>query len=225
MPTCFECGLYFNSDTALRIHCETSPDAHSRFCIICKREFRDAFTLQKTTGQTPILANRKCLFCERKFKYPSCVANHIEAGGCNKKINRYHVTAAVHAMDISPNISISKSIDFPSLSAAREIGLGVPKRSLTTYSATELAFNGKAYECYLCHREFSALHALNSHLKSPAHDDDEFICPNFRCRKTFKVISALIRHIESESCGLTKFQTVENYANALSTQFSRMLKL
>ncbi|KAK7468590.1 hypothetical protein VKT23_003094 [Stygiomarasmius scandens] len=255
MPDCVQCDQYFNSDAALRVHCETSPVTHLTFCIVCKHELKDAFTLQKhlnyskahrydSDGYEPseseddqsycTLCHRafvddralhqhlqakhdhlthNCILCKRRFRFPSSIAQHIESGGCKKEINHHHVTAAVHAMNISPTISIPRRIEGPPLVAAVMI-----------YSATDLAFNGIAYECYLCHREFGTLHGLNCHLRSPIHDADEFVCPNVVCGKTFKVISSLIQHIESESCGLAKFKTVEKYANRLSARFSRLLE-
>lgn len=38
----------------------------------------------------------------------------------------------------------------------------------STYEATDMAWNGDAYECYLCHRDFNSLRGLNQHLASPA---------------------------------------------------------
>jgi uncharacterized Zn-finger protein len=145
------------------------------------------------------------------FKAPSDIAEHIEKGGCNPKITRHHVTAAVHSMNIVPTISINKRISGP-------------QGTRVEYSATELAFNGKAYECYLCHRLFKTLNGLNSHLASAAHDSKEFQCPKMKCRKKFTIISALIRHIESEACGVAKFNVVEDIAQELSDKFSRLLK-
>jgi hypothetical protein len=60
------------------------------------------------------------------------------------------------------------------------------------------------------------------HLSSPAHDDDEFKCP--RCKRTYKLIPGLIQHIETEACGMARFEQVEDQANALTGQFARLLK-
>ncbi|PBK73003.1 hypothetical protein ARMSODRAFT_710887 [Armillaria solidipes] len=78
----------------------------------------------------------KCVSCMRVFQAPSEVA---ESGGCNPSINRHHVTTAVQGMNVSPTISISNRIG--GLAISRHVHL----------ATTEMAFNGKAYECYLCH--------------------------------------------------------------------------
>jgi DNA-directed RNA polymerase subunit RPC12/RpoP len=151
----------------------------------------------------------KCPFCQRKFKSPSAIASHIESG--RHKITRHHVTAAVHALNIVPNITI-KRITGP---------LRPP--TLYTYIAIEASFNGSAYECYICHKSFRTLAGLNGHLNSPAHDDDEFRCP--KCKTGFKLISGFIQHLESRSCGLAKTTQIDNYFKTLTGRFSRLLTL
>jgi rubredoxin len=143
------------------------------------------------------------------FKSPSGIALHIESG-CHKNITRHHVTAAIHAMDIVPNIAI-KRITGP-----------VRTPTVSTYVATEASFNGSAYECYLCHKSFRTLRGLNGHLNSPAHDDDEFRCP--KCKTEFKLISGFVQHLESRSCKMAGTTQIDNYFNDLTAQFSRLLK-
>jgi hypothetical protein len=90
--------------------------------------------------------------------------------------------------------------------------------------ATELAWNGLAYECYLCEKEFSSLHGLNNHIKSPAHEQDLYHCPKASCRKTYKVLSGLIQHMESESCGVMRFSQIQNRArNGVYCMVGRMI--
>lgn len=38
------------------------------------------------------------------------------------------------------------------------------------YEASDRAWNGAAYECYLCHRAFNLLAGLNQHLNSPKRE-------------------------------------------------------
>ncbi|KAK7458018.1 hypothetical protein VKT23_009926 [Stygiomarasmius scandens] len=196
---CLVCSRKFGSQIAL-IHHERASKTHKE-----KKQKLDPVSKPEDT---------RCPLCSRDFRFPSGVADHIESGACtNAKVTRHHVKAAVHAMDISPSITTTKRI----------AGSAVP--TVTTYVATELAFNGKAYECYLCHHEFRTLKSLNTHLTSPTHDAKEFICPHEKCKKTFKVLSALIRHIESECCGLAQLYSVRKFAHALTGQFSHMLTL
>jgi hypothetical protein len=125
------------------------------------------------------------------------------------------VTAAVHRVAKSSYIT-------PTISLPNRIKNGPSERSSATYTATPLAFNGKGYECYLCHRTFHKLYSLNDHLNSPAHDVEEFQCP--KCQTRFTVVSALIQHIESETCGAAEFKQVDAYAAALTEQFTKLLK-
>jgi len=151
----------------------------------------------------------ECPLCPKRFKTPSSIALHIESGTCHK-FSRAQVTAAVHALKIVPTIPISRRIE----------GRMPP---VVSYYATERAFNGIAYECYLCHRTFRTLSALNTHVNSPAHDANEFRCP--KCEGEYKLISGLMQHIESEVCGIARFQVVGDFARDLTNQVKKRLML
>lgn len=151
----------------------------------------------------------ECPLCPKRFKTASSISLHIESGACHK-FSRGQVTAAAHALKIVPTISISRRIED-----------GTPR--VVSYYVTERAFNGTAYECYLCHRTFHTLGALNSHVSSPVHDANEFRCP--KCEGEYKLISGLMQHIESEGCGIARFQAVGDFARDLTDQFKRRLML
>ncbi|THU75569.1 hypothetical protein K435DRAFT_974772 [Dendrothele bispora CBS 962.96] len=213
---CGSCDRHFINLPALYQHLAANP-VHN-WCFVCSRDFKCPQDLeQHNASRVHKPADMKCPLCSKMFKSPSDIANHIESGGStyHSRINRHHVTAAIHRLDINPPISI----------AGRLTGPVAAVPTMTEYFATELAFNGNAYECYLCHRQCRTLQGLNNHLNSPAHDDNQFQCPHGKCGKQFTVISGLIRHIESESCGLAKFYTVEKYSNQFTRQFSRLLTL
>lgn len=90
--------------------------------------------------------------------------------------------------------------------------------------ATERSWNGYGYECYLCHREFGSLTGLNQHLKSPAHEQNLYKCPNRACGREYKLLSGLVQHFESESCGVMKFSVVQQQARAgVNNMFGRMI--
>ena len=125
---------------------------------------------------------------------------HVESG-CHH-INRHQVTAFAH--QIVPEISLNRRIEGPSN----------PPR-LVSWSTNENAFNGSAYECYLCHNTFKTLDRLNQHLQSPTHDESEFRCPH--CKSEFQLISGLFQHIESESCGIARFHNVASVVDAPQT--------
>jgi hypothetical protein len=107
----------------------------------------------------------------------------------------------------------------PTISISRRIEGGTPR--VVSYYATERTFNGTAYECYLCHRTFRTLDALNTHISSPAHDANEFRCP--KCKREYKLVSSLMQHIESEVCGIARFQTVGDLTRDLTDLFKKRL--
>ena len=82
-----------------------------------------------------------------------------------------------------------------------------------------------AYVCPVatCERQFVKLHHLNQHLASQFHrtDPSTFRCP--KCASRFSVVSALIQHLESESCGLAGQAQVKQIYTGLHDMFSRLL--
>ncbi|PPQ82531.1 hypothetical protein CVT25_007140 [Psilocybe cyanescens] len=160
---------------------------------------------QQPIAQRP--RDMKCTFCEDLFKSPSGIAQHIESGV--HKFHRHHVTASIQAMGIVPQITI-KHITEPPVAP-----------TILSYVATAAAFNGTMYECFICKGTFRTLAALNSHLNSAAHDDNEFKCP--KCNAEFTLISGLVQHLESHCCGLAPLIQIDDYFNKLEDQFSRMI--
>ncbi|KAF8805264.1 hypothetical protein BYT27DRAFT_7192983 [Phlegmacium glaucopus] len=231
---CEQCGLSFGSLTAFEAHMNSREHVDDYYdpeplggcyCASCHRHFKDINALNQHRANSPYhiswsdtqknqishdQCDIKCLFCKGKFRSPSGIALHIESG--YHKITRHHVTAAVHAMQVVPNISVK-----------RITGPVTPPKALTTYIASEASFNGSAYECYLCNKTFRTLQGLNAHLNSAAHDDDEFRCP--KCKTEFKLISGLIQHLESGTCGLAARTQIDTYVHDLTDQFSRLLKI
>ncbi|KAG8699116.1 hypothetical protein FRC08_005496 [Ceratobasidium sp. 394] len=84
--------------------------------------------------------------------------------------------------------------------------------STESYQATQRAWNGQNYECYLCHKEFRSLNALNQHLASPLHEQATYHCPTLGtgCNLQFKSLGHLFQHIEGGSCGVGRFQVVQD---------------
>ncbi|KIM41568.1 hypothetical protein M413DRAFT_11099 [Hebeloma cylindrosporum] len=111
-PYCNGCQRQFVNMVALNQHLFHSLRHH--WCFECSRDFRSQNALIQHQDS---LAHRgrdfKCPFCLGMFKSPSGVALHIESGCHN--VSRHHVTAAVQAMNIVPNIS-TKRITGPAYS-------------------------------------------------------------------------------------------------------------
>ena len=90
-------------------------------------------------------------------------------------------------------------------------------------AATSASWNGDFYECYLCHREFTSLNALNQHLASPAHKQKIYHCPSRQCDKDFVSLAALFNHLESESCGAVRFEKVQSGVQNFFTGGQRLI--
>lgn len=91
------------------------------------------------------------------------------------------------------------------------------------YSATDRAYNGYGWECYLCHREFNSCNALNQHANSPVHQQKVYHCPDQRvmCGKQFVSLAGLFNHFESESCGFIRFERVQQVQQQLTDTITR----
>ena len=148
--------------------------------------------------------NVPCPFCKRGFTTASGVSHHLETGSCpnTRGIDRESIFKALRQRD--PNGMITNNL------------LEWHGESWSTQNA----WNGDEYECYLCHREFAAQQHLDQHLKSPAHLQEIYHCPNkLRCGSQFKTLASMFNHLESESCGFIKFNGVQkNVGNFLSGQ-------
>ncbi|EIM84206.1 uncharacterized protein STEHIDRAFT_82087 [Stereum hirsutum FP-91666 SS1] len=211
-PFCDSCNRVFVDREGLFQHLAASS-SHN-WCFVCSRDFATAQGLeQHSQSRVHKPSDLKCPLCSSRFTVPSAIAQHIESGACHNG-SRHQVTAAVRSLNIASPISVS-----------HRLTQGPPTSVIVSYQATELAFNPRinAYECYLCHGTFRTIHALNRHLNSAAHDQDEFKCP--KCRRLFTLVSGLIQHIESEVCGLARFQQVEDEAHELMTRFTRALTM
>ncbi|KAI9435085.1 zinc finger protein [Lactarius indigo] len=86
--------------------------------------------------------------------------------------------------------------------------------------ATDLSWNGMAYECFLCHSTFRTLGRLDQHLQSPTHDQKIYKCLNPDCRIEFVALSALCQHVEGGSCGVRVFKQVQNAMESLTRGFN-----
>ncbi|KAF8871913.1 hypothetical protein CPB85DRAFT_1351001 [Mucidula mucida] len=160
-PYCASCNRMFGCKEALYQH--LSASSLHNWCFICLKDFRSPEALsQHDASRVHKAADIKCPLCPRLFKAPSDIAGHIEAGGCDARISRHHVAAAVHALKLTPTISINRRI---------------------TGACVQRSYG--QYECYLCHRQFRTLSSLNTHLVSPAHDAEQFKCPSRTCGRRF----------------------------------------
>ncbi|KAH6884303.1 hypothetical protein BKA70DRAFT_1339598 [Coprinopsis sp. MPI-PUGE-AT-0042] len=102
--------------------------------------------------------------------------------------------------------------------------LAFPIFTITEYIPADFIHLGIPYACHLCFQTFRNVFALTMHMNSAAHDPDAFVCPNAKCRKQFTLISGLMQHIESGTCGLASRQEVYQRFEKLTGRFSKLLK-
>jgi hypothetical protein len=155
--------------------------------------------------------------CSASFVSLSALIAHAENGGCVSGVTRRHVDRFAVAADVNGVFTEHRRI-MGSPGAPT-----YPFDQETTYLASELAWNGRAYECYLCHGTFRQLKDLNAHLRSSKHTGGSNIyhCPPNGCGKKFSALSSLMRHIEDDSCGVRRFRFVKNTIEETFGQFSR----
>ncbi|KAL2128841.1 hypothetical protein VTI74DRAFT_8573 [Chaetomium olivicolor] len=190
---CRRCNNVFWTEQECRDH---MVENHL-YCADCDRHFMSYNNIkQHLNSKTHRGSTVSCPFCPATYTTAAGMTHHLERGACPRAphLNRDEIYRFVRSKD--PNGVISKhSITW--------------HKNAPTYSATEMAWNGCFYECYFCEREFSSLHGLNQHLNSPAHQETLYHCPKPGCRTEFKTLGAIINHLESESCGVMCFETVQ----------------
>jgi hypothetical protein len=148
--------------------------------------------------------NIPCPFCRTGFVTASGVSHHLESGSCSRAqgLNRDKIHRIIQQLD--PNGIVCK----------KQIGWYGEEN--VTYSVTDSAWNGNAWECYICGREFNSRKALESHVNSPVHKEKVYHCLNRGCSKEFHSLASLFNHLESESCGFIRFDGVQRIHKKLN---------
>ncbi|OTB03758.1 hypothetical protein M426DRAFT_321474 [Hypoxylon sp. CI-4A] len=203
--TCAVCNRIYSNDERLRDH----EIDECYYCSDCDRKFISYNNIKMHLhSRVHVGTNASCPFCKNNYATVTGLIHHIETGSCPRasSLNRDTVYQMVRSID--RNGTFSKNL--------------VDWKGETAYEATAQAWNGWAYECYLCHHKFKLLQSLNQHLKSPAHQQALYHCPNrVTCGREFKTLAAVMNHLESETCTYTRFENVQNAA----TMFSGYLRL
>ncbi|KAK7954966.1 hypothetical protein PG996_015773 [Apiospora saccharicola] len=192
---CRRCGMTWPTEEQLTEH---EHKTH-HYCAECDRKFLSHHNLtqhlrsSKHQGQ-----NIKCPFCKNPSATATGLTHHLESGSCSvaSGLNRDTLYKFVRSKDTG-GVFTKNLIGY---------------RGSSQYEANDQSYNpclGR-YECYLCHRLFGLLSGLNQHLNSPTHQQALYHCPNRSgCGKEFKSLAAIINHLESESCGFTRFENVQ----------------
>ncbi|KAI0049135.1 hypothetical protein FA95DRAFT_1604666 [Auriscalpium vulgare] len=203
---CVECRTYFSYDSNLKAH--YSQNHH--YCAPCRRIFKSASNLtHHLNSSTHQPRNVRCpgRGCGRAFVSMSALTLHFESGTCPSGLTREQLNKAVVRLDRN-NV-----VTNPNRLIAGPQGQSAP--ASTKSYATARAWNGVAYECFLCNKVFSTLHALNMHLASPRHEDKIYRCPKGDCMQEYSTLSALCQHVENGSCGVRRFRQVQDMMDGL----------
>ncbi|TPX15277.1 uncharacterized protein E0L32_004554 [Thyridium curvatum] len=197
---CSVCGETWPTEEECIDH---EADEHY-YCASCDRWFQNANNVKMHRRSRAHLGQPlDCPFCQDPFTTATGVVHHLESGRCPRArgLSRDAIYKFVRARD--PNGVVTKKL--------------VGWEGSYEYEANENCWNGYCYECYICHREFKTLDSLNQHLKSPTHQQALYHCPNPNCRLDFKVLAGLFNHLDSESCGMMRFEQVQKeFVNIVS---------
>jgi len=204
---CERCDTFTNSEDELKDHYARSSAHH--YCRPCERFFQNDNNLRAHLRSTLHAGGTiKCIGCTRTFPTISAMTLHLESGTCPSGATRQKVNETVRHYDRN-NLITDRLLTYPD------------SNGRTDTWATGAAWNGYAFACYFCPREFQTLTALNQHLKSPAHEQKLYHCP--KCGVKFNVFSGLVQHVESESCGIARFREVKNVMDRMTSGLSRMI--
>ncbi|GIZ37973.1 hypothetical protein CKM354_000140000 [Cercospora kikuchii] len=201
---CEACNLQFDSSSAARRHMDNNNHWRQHYCRECQRGFQNENNLQQHLRGAAHMANSiTCPFCKRGHTTASGVAHHLETGACPaaRNLNRETIYKIINERDTRGAIT-NKQLTWHEEENAELV-------------ASNASWNGYAFECYLCHRDFGTLRALNQHLSSPAHKQKIYHCLSRSCGRQFTALAQLFNHPESESCGATRFSVVQKNAAAV----------
>ncbi|KAL8949097.1 MAG: hypothetical protein Q9222_004768 [Ikaeria aurantiellina] len=187
---CDSCSYIFSTEAARDEH---QDEAHPpNYCYGCKRQFMNLNNLnQHLKSSIHTGKNVKCPWCPNKFTNLTGVCLHLESGACSSGVNRQKIDQYCREVDPS-HVFTNKQIGWYN------------DQSTTSKLATNAAWDGSWYRCYLCQNGFRTLTSLNQHLGSPVHRQKIYHCP--RCQREYTVLSGLVNHLESESCGAFRFK-------------------
>jgi len=208
---CERCDRCFATEQARHQH--SSSAANHPYCIPCKRMFVNQNNLtQHQHSKIHMGSSIKCPWCKNPFTTASGVTIHLESGTCSVSgLNRIKINDMVRQLDRG-NVITRPMLPMSGYDRVENI-------------ATRQAWNGIAYQCYLCARQFLALEGLNKHIGSPAHDQETYHCPKASCNRQYKLLSSLVQHVESETCGVMRFGEVQQQATrGIDNMVGRMIR-
>ncbi|OCH85172.1 hypothetical protein OBBRIDRAFT_798460 [Obba rivulosa] len=165
---CSVCDRIFDHERGLREHRRQShPDL---YCVSCERMFRAENSLKQHLGSA--IHKDKAYdcpgqHCNKSFASPAALMQHWESGACPSGVTREIVKRGASALDrLITDRMRTIAMDYLRTSTTNTV------RAIAAEPwVAELAWNGSAYECYMCHRTYASSRALANHVQSPAHSD------------------------------------------------------
>lgn len=197
----YECHCCYQTWLTAADREEHEHDEHL-YCHKCNRSFVSDNNLRmhlNSRAHRP--ASLECPFCDACYTAATGLCHHLERGSCPNapNLNRDAIYRIIRSRD--PSGVISNNL--------------IGWYGSDQYEASENSWNGSAYECYLCSRDFRTLYSLNQHLSSPIHQANYYHCPNRGCGKQFTTLAGIMNHLESESCNFMRFRDVQKKVHDL----------
>lgn len=168
------------------------------YCADCDRTFINSNNLRMhMMSRTHTGQGMLCPFCKGGFTTATGLTHHLERGSCPNatNVNRETIYRVLRQRDTG-GLLTNKLLEW---------------HGEKQYTVNDRAYNydRRGWECYFCHRLFNSSQGLQQHLNSPAHQAQLYHCPKSACGKQFTSLAAVINHLESESCGYTRFANVQ----------------
>ncbi|KAF8539349.1 hypothetical protein BDD12DRAFT_924660, partial [Trichophaea hybrida] len=192
---CSPCGQYFNSNSSLRIHLDTSANHRSSYiCNVddCKLSFQT--TQQLDDHRSSSHPERyHCNECESYFEDKETLDTHAMT-----HVSQFHCCECEYDFD--------NEQDFNEHLSGEAHTHQEPRITYTTHALIENEDNSPSWVCEPCKKIFPNETALSQHSVSSIHRpilSGQFHCGP--CAKEFALPSALLHHLESGACGLSIF--------------------
>ncbi|EFR04358.1 hypothetical protein MGYG_07366 [Nannizzia gypsea CBS 118893] len=198
---CETCTARYISETAVQRHMKKA-EHYKYYCKACEKAFQNQNNLNMHLKSKVHIGNGvKCPFCKTGYTTASGLAHHLERASCPKAPNMNRETILRKVRECDPHGRFT----------TKQITWDDDEEDNSHYSATDRAYNGRSWECYICNSCFKYRSGLNNHLNSPVHKQNVYRCPNRRskCGKEFVTLAALFNHLESESCAVVRFEAVQ----------------
>lgn len=126
------------------------------YCSTCNRTFLNEHNLQQhLRSHIHRGTDTLCPFCSRGFSTATGLIHHLERGSCPRApgINREEIFRIMKQRD--PNGYVTNLL---------------LKYETASYTTSNQGWNGRAWQCYFCNREFRTQSSLNQHLNSPVRE-------------------------------------------------------